>query len=580
MQTAPPRSGPAGGVQFQANAVRRWRWDARGDLLSAPVRCKREQWYLAHGVVDAGPVPETADVILQFLRDGTALTRERVRLCALDPTAGQPVLLGWVLTPEDATHFELRLPEGGPARRLAGLVLHPVAERDPKCHPLASVPRWSTYAPPLTIERVVLPAALEPLADKLGALRVETIEKPRTVRRLLARAAGGACVIDPAWVREPGLKLEDVERLAARCCVLVDLGSFATLVREAGAVPARCVTYSTRHEIMSARVEYADAATRGFAMQDVFPLTNLTEAGAFQTRVLKATGAWKRYADRTGLASLLSSETPWENKCGDVLCAARPIGRGELLVTDLPWLVAGRRGPLLAPHLAEHLLRMHLGQPLADWVQYWNHWQHCDVLVRDVSEMPRRHPPLRAVRWRDGHDGTARLGIALASGVAAGTSPAAQTLFIRTGRIDALDPHDGAPPEPLVIFMKNLAREVREQTRWARRYLHNTTVIWQFDTADGLRYALAYDSAAGLGPAHPARTLRLRAAHSASEGPCWKLRRSTGNTRPGAPATRPHEVHATVPASAGIFGDRSLEYQAALTLLLRRWIERPGAPPA
>ena len=561
------QDGPTGGLQVQTRAVRRWRWDARGDLVSAPVRCRREQWYLARGVSADGSTPETADVILRFLGQGSVVGQQCVRLCAFDPSAGRRDLLGWLLTPEDATHFELRLPERGAARRLAGLVLHPVAERDPKSHPLANVPRWSTYTSPMTIERVVLPAALAPLADRLGAVRVEVMTQPRSVRKLAAKAAGGACVLDPGWVGALGLRLEDLERLARVSCLLVDLDTFAAMLRQAGAAAVRCVTYAAEHEIMSARVEYADAATRGFAMQDVFPLATLTEGGAFRTRVLKATGAWKRYADATGLAALLTSETPWENKCGDVLTAARPTGGGELIVSDLPWLVAGKHGPLLAPRLAAHLLRMHVGQPLAEHVQYWNRWQHCDVLVRDISEVSRRHPPLRALRWRDGDDGCARLGVALTARVdgTPATRPPRRMLMVRTGRIDMLDTHAGVAAEPMLIFMKWLAREWREQTRWARRYLANNRIVWQFDTADGLRYALAYESAQRLLDARATRTLYLRTDALPSDAPCWRLRR-----------TSPTRCTATVPADAGIFGDRSLEFQESLTALLRRWIERPA----
>ena len=97
-------------------------------------------------------------------------------------------------------------------------------------------------------------------------------------------------------------------------------------------------------------------------------------------RVLRADRAWKRYADEHGFATLLASETPVARHCGDVLSAARPIGGGELIATDLPWLVAGLHGPLLAPRLAQHALRMHLAGPLDDRVQYWNRWDDGQIV--------------------------------------------------------------------------------------------------------------------------------------------------------------------------------------------------------
>ena len=88
------------------------------------------------------------------------------------------------------------------------------------------------------------------------------------------------------------------------------------------------------------------------------------------------------------------------------------------------------------------------------------------------------------------------MGVALP---ALGNGGTQRPLMFRSGRIDSRDVHDGVAPEPLIIFMKMLVREAREQTAWARRHLHDLTVIWQFDSAVGVRYAANYESAAWLG---------------------------------------------------------------------------------
>lgn len=551
--------GPQGGLQVQANAVRRWRWSA-GDLLSAPVRCKREQWYLARGFPAGDVADGWADLLLSFLREGETAGERRVALSAVAGAGSGEPLLGWVQAPEDATHLQVRLPEALGATRFDRLVLHPVADRDPMCHPLANVPRWSSYRPASPIERVVLPASMEVLAERLAGFEIELLTSPRSLRSLAASAIGAACVLDRRWVRALGLKLSDLERMAAGSWLIVDLETFSTLVNRGGATRTRMVTHAAEHDIMSARIEYAGVATRGFALQDVIPYATPRGEATFRTRVLLASTAWKRYAGRTGLATLLASETPWEKKCGDVLSVARPIDQGQLIVTDLPWLVAGRHGRLLAPRLAEHLLRMHLGGPIPDSVQYWNRGDDCRVLVRDIADMPRWYPPLRAVRWASEERGIARLGVTLPGGV---TLRSGRHLMICTGRIDQRFSHDGIPPEPMVIFMKWLVREQREGTRWARRFLGGTTVTWQFDTADGLKYAPQYESAAGVAPDMPACRLVLR-------------------THGGRPAKRVQPPDGwsealTLPASVGVFGDRSLTYQADLTDRLRRWIERSGS---
>jgi len=277
------------------------------------------------------------------------------------------------------------------------------------------------------------------------------------------------------------LELTDLERVAAGSWLIVDLETFSMLLNRAAsacgrtgsaaAARTKTITYSAEHEIMSARVAYADVPTRGFALEDVIPYASLAGEAVFRTRVLLASKGWKRYAADTDFATLLASETPWEAKCGDVLSAARPIDHGKLIVTDLPWLVAGQHGRLLAPHLAEHLLRMHLAGPVADSLQYWNRWDDCRVIVRDMGDMPRWYPPLRAVRWVSERPGIARLGVTLPSTTGRGCC---RHLMICTGRIDQRSSHDGVPPEPMTIFMKCLVREVRERTRWAARFLRDT----------------------------------------------------------------------------------------------------------
>ena len=335
--------------------------------------------------------------------------------------------------------------------------------------------------------------------------------------------------------------------------MIIDLATFAELLNASGETTVKLVTRSSENEIMSARAEYADVPTRGFAMQDVFPYSTVRDGSTFETRVLQKTGAWKAYARRTDFASILTSETPWENRCGDILCAMRAFDLGELIVSDVPWLAAGELGPSLAPELTRHLLRMMLDMPVSDTVQYWNHWDDCAVLVRDLSETPKRYPPVRTVRWANESPELAHLGLALP----AEDEPAQRVLMINSGRIDRRGAHDGVPPEPMAIFMKWLTRERREDTRWARRHLADTTVIWQFDTADGLKYATQFDSAAWLAEAN-ITSLAVRTA----PGGQFAIGRGSSVLE--------------VPHDVGIHGDRSLAFQAELTVRLRKWIERAG----
>lgn len=530
--------------------------------MTEPVRCQRDEWYLARARVADGAALQHATLLTGFLRGGDVIAERCLRLHALAGADHTAELLGWIQTPEHCTHLRLRVPDRKLTRQVEEIVFHKVAERDPKCHPLANVPRWSTYRPPLPIRRVVLPASLEGLARLVDWGAVEVVEAPGSAAALRRLVRGAACVLEPKWVLDLKLTLHDVERLAQSAWVLIDLETTACLVRQATAAATELKVHDSAHGLMSARVDYADVPTRGLALQDVVPYAAVDALGGFRMRVLNANRSWKCYADEAGFATLLSSETPWERHHGDVLSAARAVGGGELIATDLPWLVAGHFGPLVAPRIAAHLLRMHLAAPAEDYWQYWNRWDDGHVVVRDISDLARRYPPLKAVRWASCDPASVHLGLRLPPV----TRAAARHVIVQTGRIDNVGVHDGLPPEPLMIFMKWLAREAREGTPWARRWLATQAVTWQFDSADGLKYAANYDPAPQTA-GEKLEIVRIRNAASAAVN---------GRSKNGAAAET-----IVLAEDEGLFGDGSLLFQEALARRLRRVLERElAAEPA
>jgi hypothetical protein len=551
---------PQGGLCAGARTTP-WRWDARRPPRSLPLRCRREQWYVlcASGGDDAGDGPP---VVIEFLDEHADVLLRRCLSPAPRGEAGGP-RLAWFQSPKTPATLRLLLPDAAAAARPKSIVVHAAAERDPKCHPLANVPRWCTHRPPFPIERVF---AAKELADALAShtgLAVEAAAEPSSLKQLARRIQGSACVLAGEWVQRLGWTFADVEKLASLSWLIVDLETAAKLVSVAGRAETRVVTHADEHGLMSARVEYSDVETCGFALQDVLPCGWIDARGRFATRVLRRSASWRRFADRSGFATLLASETPWAEHTGDVLTAAAATGAGELIFSDVPWLAARRFGPLFAPRLMERLLRSHLGQPVPDPLQYWNRWDDETIVLRDLADLERRYPPLRTARWA-GPPGLAHVGIELPA-----PSPRLR-LVIRTGRIDQRDAHDGMPPEPMAIFMKWLAREVRERSAWALRHLDGVSVCWQFDSAAGLRYALHYHAADASQT--PTRTLVLRRASRGEAAPT-----PAPTTAPAAGNGDGRCDTAAIAADDGLFGDGSFDVQERLTGLLRGWIERCGA---
>ncbi len=531
------RIGPVGGLRVNKRLLRAWSWRRHAalsgvsGLISLSVRCKGEKWYVAR----ARARDAAATMLeMQFERDGVTLGQRAVRLNPA-PTGE---LLGWVQTPVGCKAIRAQLGAAG----LDSLELVPVTDSDPKSHPLASVPRWSAYQPPFDVRRIALPQALESLRADIDWADVQIASPPASREALARLTRGNAVVLDPAWCSGLKLAWRDVTALANDTWLIVDLETAARLLR------AECKTWRDPHDIMSARIEYAGVPTRGFALQDVLPYSWVDESGRFLTRAIRASRDWKARAAKASIATLLSSETPWDSRCGDVLSAMRATEGGVLLITDLPWLAAGAFGPPLAPRLATALMRSHLGAPVADHVQHWNRTDEMQIVVRDLADLARRYEPLTAIRWRTGEDGIARLGVALV------TDPSAngRRLLIHTGRIDALDPHNGLPFEPMAIFMKWLAREWREQTSWARRHLGGRVICWQFDAAFGHKYAVEFNSASTLGDAPTTRV----------------------SVRLGDACESPTSASIIRIPDEGIWGDGSLAFQETLTSQLRQAIER------
>lgn len=550
--------GPEGGLCV-GRALRRWRW--RADGWSDPVRCRREEWYLLRCECCAADPP---DLDIRFLdAAGRVLLERWLEPTRLAHASGRVDWLHWVQAPGTAAAFQLRATCPEPGSTVAPrLMAYDVAERDTKCHPLAVIPAWSQYKPPFPLERVVLPRALARLAVALPGQAVELVDAPTSWRAFAARAVGAAAVVDPAWIERLGVGLKDVELLAQASWLVLDLKTFADLLARAGGPALRLRTLRTAHEIMSARSEYADVATRGFALMDVFPYGVVTDSGGFAARTLQRSRDWRSYAEPRGFAKLLSAETPWTERSGDILCLSRPLAQGELNVSDVPWLAAGALGRPLAPALALHCAAMLLGAPLDDGLQYWNRWDDFSIVLRDIADLSKRWACLHPVRWAS-TDNVAKLAVALdarPSGRvgASGNGRPADAWHIVTGRADLAARSDGVPAEPMIILMKSLAQERQAASAWAERFLRDRVLMWQFDAADALRYATHYDSAASLGPLTASRWLRVRLAQV------------------DAPQFRRGEPESTlvVPRDLGVFGDRSLGWQGDLARAVRAWIER------
>lgn len=344
-------------------------------------------------------------------------------------------------------------------------------------------------------------------------------------------------MLDDAACERMRLRYPDIARLAASRMLIVDLGTFARLVAKDGLRAIQTLVKEDNHGLTCARNVFAAGPTRGFALLDTFPLGALTQAGGFALRVIRHNRAWRALATELKFEVQLESCTADEE--GDIVLASQRLGDGELMVSDIPLLAAAPDDSLIAPRLTRHLLRMLLDLPLPDAAQYWTRWEEVPVILRDIAELPRRYEPLRALRWAGGEQGLAELGISIAP-----AGPIREHVLISTGRIDCAGRHDGLPPEPMMIFMKWLAREARQQSEWFVREFDGIAVTWIFQSAVGTEYVSQYPAADARLTSAPSRMVRLRLYGGAEQG-------------------NAHTI--AIQAPAGVLGDGSLDFQSDFT---------------
>lgn len=470
------RREPTGGAYSRRGRRQRtWNWRRRQGRLCGELACAADEWYFVDARVEACAAPPVLDV--GFACGAQALSRASVPLHAL---AADGRCIGWIKTPPHADRLHVALsPEA--SCPLLRLDLHPVDDVCGVGHPAANTPRWSLGAPGAAPAAVLLPPALAALGDWLDPrARIEPLDG-----ELLepARLSGRRAVIVLDVGAAP-LGWRDLRAMMRHARVVIDLGTAAAALSAGGEVRLAARGRAWRAGVPAARVVEACAATRGFALEDAFPCAWLGERGRFAVRTLGGARTWKRLADRFGLTALLTLSSP-DGK-GEHETVAAASRAGDLVVTDLPWMLAGRFGPLLAPRVAAHALRAMLGLAVADAAHFWTASADPDLMVRDAADLARRYPPLRPVRWRDGADGVHRLGVTWAPpGAARGH------VMLHTGRADVCG--RSIPPESMMVWLRRLCSAGGDGDR---RVVE--AVTWQFDTAAGAGYVPLFDSAAAL----------------------------------------------------------------------------------
>ena len=201
------------------------------------------------------------------------------------------------------------------------------------------------------------------LAGYFGESNVVTAA-PEKLRTLKQRADA---LLLPDPTAPPSISaLAELIELAADRIVVISLPAFAQLAK--AGLSVRCV--EQEDDPIHAKVSFANSATRGFALDDVFPYAwRGSQQNCFVQNHFRKTKALKAFCEKYNFVTLLESVCDQDITSDRPICLYMETPRGGLFVLDIEPAEA-EASTFNEPALAMHLLLSVLGQTQNGLGQY------------------------------------------------------------------------------------------------------------------------------------------------------------------------------------------------------------------
>ncbi|MCH7872455.1 MAG: hypothetical protein IID33_12215, partial [Planctomycetes bacterium] len=268
--------------------------------------------------------------------------------------------------------------------------LIPVLETDEVSHPLAVPPPTHAVPIPRVVRNVCVCSATasdRPLTAWLAAYfgkAKTTAVQPGDLRAASLRA--DALFLPDAKPPPAVRSLAALAKLAEQRIVVVSLPAFHTLTR--GALSLRRVEQAD--DPIHAKVDFANYATHGFALHDIFPYAWGGQShGSFVQNQFRKTGSLEAFLRRHGFDVLLQSMCDQDVTTDRPIALHKPTNRGGLFVLDIePIEVEG--STYGEPALAAHLLLNILGHCQAGLGRYCSPLPNETRIRELIREMPLR----------------------------------------------------------------------------------------------------------------------------------------------------------------------------------------------
>ena len=270
-----------------------------------------------------------------------------------------------------------------------------ILEPDDEGHALAVAPAAVALSPPLKVGSVTVcseSAGTRPitgiLAGSLGARNVHTLA-PAELRA--GSDVGDALLLPDAEPPRAVRSLTALTKLAEERIVIISLPAFAKLAEP----HLKLRRIEQDDDPICAKVVYADYATRGFVLQDIFPYAwGGKTLGSFVQQQFRRTPAQKEFCRKHGLLTLLESMCDQEATSDRPICFQKPTKEGSLFVLDLE-PAEGRTSTFGTPVLALHLLLTILGKTQAPLGRYVYPQEREMTLREEIRELAVRFAGVR-----------------------------------------------------------------------------------------------------------------------------------------------------------------------------------------
>lgn len=245
-----------------------------------------------------------------------------------------------------------------------------ILEPDETAHILAIPPPPHAVKAPRVAKRVAVcsqNAQRRPVTRLLAACFGESKVAALTPERLQTRSLAVDAILLPDAVPPPSIRsLTGLTRLAEQRIVVISLPAFTKLVGEV--LSLRRVEQDD--DPIHAKVMYANYATRGFALDDVFPYAWCKErVGGFVQNQYRRTDAFKAFCKKHRVEVLLASMCDRDVTSNRAICLYKDTPGGGLFVLDIEPVEADP-STYSEPVLAMHILLSILGQNQTHLGQY------------------------------------------------------------------------------------------------------------------------------------------------------------------------------------------------------------------